>query len=259
MKWLETELSNEVYYISLNRPEVRNAFNPELITEITQTFQTVPDNARVVVLKGKGKVFCSGADLEWMKSMKDFTLEENKQDSLDLYSMFNTIRNCEVPVIAVVQGAAMGGALGLIACADIVLAEENTQFCFSEVRLGLAPAVISSFVLNKTNLGLAGPYMISGKVFGSKEAMAMGLIHSAGALDAIEKNLREWIQSFLDAAPVAVRETKKLISELSLKPIEDQKHLTTTLIASRRVSDEGQEGLNSFLTKRQPKWKVSLP
>ncbi len=258
MKWLEINKTEHIYNITLNRPEVRNAFNPEVIKEITLAFKGIPDDARAVVLKGKGKVFCSGADLDWMKSMVDFSLEKNRLDSLELYEMFKAIRDCNAPVISVVQGAAMGGALGLMACSDIVLAEDSTQFCFSEVRLGLAPAVISSFILHKSPLGVSGPWMISGRVFGVKEAGAMGLVHQFGTSQEIELALATWIQTFLDAAPQAVRETKKLIRDLNAKSEEEQKKITTTLIAARRVSNEGQEGLKSFLEKRQPSWKETL-
>lgn len=259
MRWLSISDSQPVYTITLKRSEVRNAFNPELIAEMTLAFKNAPEHARLIVLRGEGKVFCSGADLEWMKSMVNFTFEENKQDSLLLYDMFKAMQSCSKPIITVAQGAAMGGALGLLACSDIVIAENSTQFCFSEVRLGLAPAVISSFILNKTTLGQAGPWMISGRVFGVKEAQAMGLVHQAGSAEEVESALKVWMQTFLEAAPGAVSETKKLIHEIPQQDLETQKNLTTALIASRRVSDEGQEGLKSFLEKRQPQWKVTLP
>lgn len=259
MKWLEINKINGVYNISLNRPDVRNAFNPEVIKEITQAFKGIPPEVRVVVLRGKGKVFCSGADLDWMKSMVSFSLEENRLDSLELYEMFKAINDCNTPVISIVQGAAMGGGLGLMACSDVVLAEATTQFCFSEVRLGLAPAVISSFILQKSPLGVSGPWMISGKVFGVKEALAMGLVHQSGTSDEIETALKSWLQAFLDAAPEAVRDTKKLVKEIKAHSQPEQTHLTTSLIAARRVSEEGQEGLKSFLEKRQPSWKETLP
>ncbi|MEY4615753.1 MAG: hypothetical protein RJB66_713 [Pseudomonadota bacterium] len=258
MHWLEINDSQQIYTITLKRPEVRNAFNPELIKELTAAFKAIPEAIRLVILRGEGKVFCSGADLEWMKSMVNFTLEENKADSELLYEMFKAMQDCPKPILAVAQGAAMGGALGLLACSDIVIAETATQFCFSEVRLGLAPAVISSFILQKSTLGQSAPWMISGKMFGVKEAKAMGLVHEAGSTEEVEEFVKSWIQTFLDAAPVAVAETKKLLKDLSRQDGKTQKSVTTSLIAARRVSDEGQEGLKSFLEKRQPQWKVSL-
>jgi methylglutaconyl-CoA hydratase len=255
MKWLKLTTTNNVYQISLNRPEVRNAFNPEMIGELTQAFTAIPKGARLVVLRGEGKVFCSGADLDWMKSMVNFSFEQNQQDSLQLYEMFRVMMDCPRPVLTLVQGAAMGGALGLMACSDVVLAEAGTQFCFSEVRLGLAPAVISRFILEKTSLGRVAPWMISGKIFGVAEAEQMGLVHQSGSLLEIEKNLAEWIKVFSEAAPGAVVETKKLLAGLAEHSELEQRTLTTQLIAARRISQEGQEGLKAFLEKRQPVWK----
>jgi methylglutaconyl-CoA hydratase len=255
MKWLELTKINSVYNMTLNRPDVRNAFNPEVICEITQAFKNIPTGVRVIILRGHGKVFCSGADLEWMRSMVNYTLAENQRDSLELYEMFKVMRDCALPIITVVQGAAMGGALGLMACSDVVLAESTTQFCFSEVRLGLAPAVISRFILEKSTLAQVNPWMISGKVFGVSEAKTMGLVQQFGTKDEIEVYLKEWAQSFLDAAPGAVSETKKLLQGLAIQSEDDQLERTTSLIAARRVSTEGQEGLKSFLEKRQPAWK----
>lgn len=254
-QFLEINRTNNVYFVTLKRPEVRNAFNPDLIREITQAFSQLPPGLRLIVLRGAGKIFCSGADLEWMKSMVNFTFEENQADSKVLYEMFKAINDAPVPVIAVVQGAAMGGGLGLMACGDVVIAEENSQFCFSEVRLGLAPAVISSFILDKVASGKVAPWMISGKIFGVKEAEEMGLVHHSCKAEDLESALKSWGQSFLDAAPEAVAETKKLIRHLKKQTPEDQMKLTTALIAQLRVGHEGQEGLKSFLEKRQPAWK----
>lgn len=255
MKWLDIQLKEKIYLVTLNRPDVRNAFNPEMIREITLAFKNVPVESRMVVLQGNGKVFCSGADLEWMKSMVDYTFEKNVADSVELHLMFETMRNCPLPIVAVVQGAAMGGALGLIACSDVVIAEESTQFCFSEVRLGLAPAVISSFVLQKANLGLIGPWMISGKIFGAQEGVRMGLVHEVVGTENLAAVQDRWMQVFLDAAPGAIRDTKVLLQELLQKDDQEQKQITTQLIANRRVSAEGQEGLKAFLEKRKPSWK----
>lgn len=268
MKWLEISKTKFIWTLQLNRPEVRNAFNPEMIQEITEAFDSIPLEVRAVNLKGKGSVFCSGADLEWMKSMVNFTLEENKSDSNKLYEMFQAMKNCPAPIVTVVQGAAMGGALGLLACSDVVLAESSTKFCFSEVKLGLAPAVISSFVLRKVNLGMISPLMTSGKIFGVSEAERCGLVHEVGQTETLEERLKGWNQHYLDSAPNAVRETKKLIQNLmdlsltetksSKEKLLIQKEMTTDLIAARRVSQEGQEGLKSFLEKRKATWREGL-
>lgn len=258
MKWITVSNKNYVCEVTLNRPEVRNAFDPEMITEITQTFQTIPESARVVVLRGAGEVFCSGADLEWMKSMVHYSFDENKNDSLKLYGMFKAMEECRVPVVAMVQGAAMGGALGLMAVTDVVIAVDSAKFCFSEVKLGLVPAVISSFVLQKSSLGLISPWMIAGKVFGAHEAQRMGLVHEVAAVEKVEEILSSWIKNFLEAAPEAVKETKALVSHVLELEKEQRKDKTIALIAARRVSAEGQEGLKAFLEKRAPAWKTLL-
>lgn len=244
--------------ITLNRPEVRNAFNPHVIQKLTETFRNPPDPIKVIVLRGAGKSFCAGADLDWMKSMVQFTHEQNIQDSLQLRHLFETMKECPLPVITLVHGAAMGGALGLLACSDLVLAESSTQFCFSEVRLGLAPAVISEFVLARAPLGFTLPWMLSGKSFSAVEAQAMGLVHQQGSLSEVETALQLWTQSFLEAAPQAVRATKKLITNLLKSDPAEQARLTTHLIADLRVGAEGQEGLRAFLEKRSPSWKETL-
>lgn len=259
MKWLQIEKNKSVYNITLNRPDVRNAFNPEMIAEVTHTFRNIPKGVKIVVLRGQGSVFCSGADLEWMRSMVNFTLEQNQADSVQLFEMFQAIRDCSAPVMSVVQGAAMGGALGIIACSDVVLAEEKTQFCFSEVRLGLAPAVISQFILEKLSVAQVAPWMISGKVFGVLEALHMGLVHIDTKAETLEAEAKSWIQGFLDASPVAVAETRQLVRTLTGKQALDSKHITTSLISKLRVSEEGQEGLKAFLEKRKPAWKETLP
>lgn len=257
MKWLKVLNKNFTCEVILNRPEVRNAFNPEMIEEITEVFTHLSEATRVVVLRGAGDIFCSGADLEWMKSMVHFSYEENKQDSLKLYNMFKAIKNCPVPVITVVQGAAMGGALGLMATADVVIAADSTKFCFSEVKLGLVPAVISSFVLAKVSRGVIEPWMITGKVFDVLEAQKQGLVHQVVKLEDLTKAIDVWITPILDAAPEAVRATKSLVQQVHGWSEEQQKEMTTTLIATRRVSKEGQEGLKAFLEKRTPPWRES--
>ena len=255
MKWIEIKKTNSILNITLSRPDVRNAFNPEMIKEIRWAFGNINNDIRLIVLRGSGKVFCSGADLDWMKSMVNFTLEENRNDSIALYEMFKTMQDTQFPIITLVQGAAMGGALGLLACSDLVLAESNSQFCFSEVRLGLAPAVISSFILQKVKLGKIGPWMISAKVFGVQEAHDFGLVHQFGSSEDLELALESWKKSFFDAAPGAIGETKSLLRNISRSDESEVKDFTTNLIAARRISVEGQEGLNAFLQKRSPSWR----
>ncbi len=172
-----TEL-NQVAYVKLNRPDVRNAFNPAMIAEITLLFRNLQarKDLRAVVLQGEGKVFCAGADLNWMKEMVNFSFEQNREDSLKLFAMFEAIAECTLPVVGLVHGAVFGGALGLVAICDEVIAEEGTQFCFSEVKLGIAPAVISSFVNRKAVGGKVRPLMLSGVIFNPHIAQQSGLV-----------------------------------------------------------------------------------
>lgn len=250
MKYLKLESlpeDTQIKIVSLNRAEVKNAFNPEMIAEITQVFKAFANDQQLkaVVLTGEGNVFCAGADLNWMKDMANFTYEQNIEDSARLWEMFESIGHCEVPVIGLVQGAAYGGALGLIACCDYVVAEENTHFCFSEVKLGLAPAVISSFILRKVSDSFVRPYMLSGEVFTTEKAIELGLVHGSAMTTAFEI-----AKKFSSNGKEAMKATKKLLNSLTgALSWEDQKALTTKVISERRMSLEGQERLKKFFTK----------
>jgi methylglutaconyl-CoA hydratase len=248
---------NSVVEVILNRPEVRNAFNPEMIQEITKAFKDLAKrkDLRAVVLKGEGKAFCAGADLNWMKQMVKYSLAKNKSDSQRLFEMFQAISDCPHPVVGLVHGSVFGGAVGLAACCDIVITETQTQFCFSEVKLGLVPAVISHFVLQKIPLGLTMPWMMLGRVFSAPEAQAMGLVHFIVPETQFESMKNIILNQFGEAGPEAVRETKKLIKKVPSLTVSKAKMETTGLIARRRVSAEGQEGLKAFLDKKSPEWK----
>ncbi len=248
-----------IAYIKLNRPDVRNAFNPEMIEQIEKTFSSLNQrrDIRAVALSGEGKVFCAGADLNWMKAMVNYSFDQNRQDSVELFGMFESIAKCQLPVVGLVHGSAFGGALGLLACCDYVIAEDEAQFCFSETKLGLVPAVISSFVSKKTHLGLLKPWMISAQVFTAAEALRIGLVQEVVGAGQGISNLQKRVQMFREAGPEAVRETKKLLYDLPQLSWEQQKDRTSRVIAERRVSSEGQEGLKSFLEKRNPAWRDS--
>lgn len=235
--------------VTLNRPQVKNAFDPEMIAEITATFKALSKRKETdfILLQGEGSVFCAGADLAWMKKMITYTKSENKKDSEKMWTMFETIKNCTQPVIAKVHGAVMGGGLGLVACADYVYAEENTQFCFSEVKLGLAPAVISSFVLRKISPAFAQPLMIAGTLFSSDHSMAMGLVQKkfSGTISNDEV-----LKPFLQAGPQAMIATKKMLAEMNKDPRWlKKKALTTSLISALRVGAEAQQRIGNFLNK----------
>jgi methylglutaconyl-CoA hydratase len=258
MKFIKISEADGVVEVILNRPDLRNAFNPDMILEIKKCFQTLSKrkDLRVVVLKGEGKSFCAGADLNWMRESVKYNLAKNKKDAEGLFDMFQAVASCSHPVVGVVHGAAFGGALGLIAACDVVVCEERTSFGFSEVKLGIAPAVISHFVLQKCTLGKAGPLMISGRTFSALEAKDVGLVHSVVNENEMTSALDQVLNSFGEAGPEAVRETKKLLFKVKGATLSKAKTLTTNVIAKRRVSAEGQEGLKGFLEKKDPAWKA---
>ncbi len=257
MKTIIVTEKDQIAYVKLNRPDVRNAFNSDMIAELTETFVKLQGrfDIRAVGLSGEGKVFCAGADLNGMKSMVGFSVAENKRDSEKLYELFEALSNLDLPVVAIIQGAVFGGALGLISCCDYVISDSGTKFCFSEVKLGIAPAVISGFVLNKATPQVQY-YMASADLFNELKAKELGLVNFVGSLDEGQKEFQRVIQNYRNNGPLAVRRTKKLLRELSENTPEKTKNLTTQLIAELRVSAEGQEGIMSFLENKNPTWKA---
>lgn len=243
---------NQTLYISLNKPEVRNAFDDKLISEITAVFKSV--DARAVVLSGEGKVFCAGGDLEWMKSSIDLSEEENKHDAEKLAVMFETIDSCPCPVIGKVHGAAFGGGLGLACVCDIVFASEGTKFCFSEVKLGLAPAVIAPYAVRKIGEGNARRYFLTAEVFDSREAMRIGLVHDVLPYEELDGKTNEVLKSIKQCGPNAIRQAKSLIRDMRNEHGESIHEKCINAIAKLRVSEEGQEGVKAFLEKRSAKW-----
>ncbi|MCB0392509.1 MAG: enoyl-CoA hydratase/isomerase family protein [Bdellovibrionales bacterium] len=256
MEFIKVSEEKNCLRVELYRPEKKNAFHPQMIREITKVFEKVEESsARYVHLCGAGDSFCAGADLEWMKSMKNYTLEQNKQDSLELFKMFETISQCHLPITAKIQGHVMGGANGLVSMCDVVAAENNTQFAFSEVRLGLIPAVISPYILSKMHKPAARSLMVTGRVFSAEEALRGGLIEFCGTQEEVDKFLSSVHKSILAAGPVAVKDTISLLGEVeNCFDWEQVRQLTTTAIAEKRVSEEGQEGLAAFFEKRKPNW-----
>lgn len=258
MPYVKIEDKNEVCEVTLARPEVRNAFNTEMIGEITEIFRKLKENkkARVVILRGEGKVFCAGADLSWMQSMANYSFEQNQEDAFRLYEMFDSIASLDIPVLCYVHGAVFAGGLGVISACDMVIAERNTQFCFSETKLGLVPATISAFIKNKVFLGWVKPYMLSAQIFTADKAFDMGLVHElVDNSEEADKQIQSWIKSFYECGPDSLRATKSLLREVPSLTGAALKERTTKCIAERRVSTEGQEGLKSFLEKRTPSWR----
>lgn len=252
MKFIKVEKFTSdplVKIVTLNRPQVKNAFHPEMIAEITSFFNSENQlgTSRLIILRGEGTAFCAGADLNWMKDMVNFSLEENKSDSIKLWNMFEAMQSCRVPVVGVAQGAVFGGALGLLVACDYVFVEEKTQFCFSEVKLGLAPAIISGFITQKIQDAFFRPLMISGEVFNSALAQKIGIAHQ---LFAEKLENADVVKTFSANGREAMQETKKLLNGLlGNREKESCKSLCTQVIAERRVSIEGQERLKKFLNK----------
>lgn len=246
-----------VAWVSLARPELHNAFNDVMIAELQQAFTVLGQDpsVRVIVLQGEGKSFCAGADLNWMQSMLTYTLEENVADAQRLADMLDAINTCPKPVIGRIHGAAFGGGVGLTSVCDLVVALDSVTFCLSEVKLGLLPAVISPFVLQKLSLSQARRYFVTAERFKAHQALAMGLVHEVvDSLEALDTQVQTWIEALLQNGPDAVRICKALIPEVSALPMAQTAALTTQRIAQRRVSAEGQEGMNAFLEKRPPAW-----
>jgi methylglutaconyl-CoA hydratase len=245
--------------VSLNRPEVRNAFDMELIAELRATFDGLaresPEALRGVILAGEGAVFCAGADVEWMRASVGLSVADNERDAAAMQAMFAAIDACPVPVVARVHGAALGGGMGLCAVADVVIASTETVFGFTEARLGIIPAVISPFVLPKIGESHARALFASGQRFDADRALRIGLVHEVvddvAMLDARVETLAT---ELLAAGPTAARAAKALVRELrGLGPEEARRH-TVRHTAQQRTSAEGQEGLLAFLEKRPPGW-----
>jgi methylglutaconyl-CoA hydratase len=243
---LRTEQAGDVLRITMSRPELRNAFDAALIHGLTEVFSTVGDDVRAVVLAGEGPSFSAGADVEWMRAAVDLSYEQNVADARRLRKMLETIDACPAPVIARVQGHALGGGCGLVACSDIAVAAPDTQFAFSEVKLGIIPAVISPFAIAKIGPSAARRYFVTGERFDAATALRIGLVHElAEDLDAVVERLLGELSS---AGPEAARHAKKLVLE------RPDGLATERRIAQRRTSDEGQEGLRAFIEKRNPSW-----
>jgi methylglutaconyl-CoA hydratase len=231
--------------ITLARPERRNAFDAALIAELTDTFADVGD-ARAVVLAGEGQSFCAGADVEWQRSAVDLSLDENVEDALRLYRMCETVDRCAAPVIARVHGYALGGGSGLVACADIAVAAPDAVFGFSEVKLGIIPAVISPFVLPRIGAH-ARRYFLTGERFGAETALRIGLVEEVA--EDLDGAVETVVAEVLSSGPQAVREAKRLIRE---RPSGDE---TAQIAARLRAGEEGQKGLRAFLDRRDPGWR----
>lgn len=242
--------------VALNRPDVRNAFDDVLIGELTATFTALgADSAvRVVVLTGEGPVFCAGADVNWMKRSITYTQEQNKSDALRMSGMFRAIDECPKAVIGRVNGTCFGGGMGLISCCDVVVSVASAQFAFTEVKLGIVPAVISAYVAPKIGAAAARRYFLTAEAFGPDEARRIGLVHEVVAPDKLDAKVSEIAAAILKNGPAAVATAKSLIPQVLSKSRADAIEFTASLISKVRTSPEGQEGLGAFLEKRKPTW-----
>ncbi len=246
MGGLRIEREGGVLRITLAKPERRNAFDAELIAELHEAFADVGD-ARVVVLAGDGPSFCAGADVEWQRASIDLSFDENVEDARRLHAMMDAVDSCPAPLVARVQGFALGGGSGLVACADVVVAAPDATFGFTEVRLGIIPAVISPFVFAKVGAGAARRLFVTGERFDAETALRIGLVHEVVAdLDAAVERL---VGEILQSGPEATRAAKRLARE---RPSDGEE--LARIAAGLRAGAEGQEGLRAFLEKRKPGW-----
>lgn len=255
---LEIQKTKYVHTLKLNRPDLHNAFHPEMIEGITNFFKdaVLDEELRAIYLCSEGKSFCAGADLNWMKEMASYSEEENTADALKLYEMFESIYSCPVTVITKAHGNVYGGGLGLLAASDIVASEKNTKFCFSEVKWGLSPATISPFVFRKMKPASAREFMLTAKRFGANEALDSGLVNFIGNDNEVDDFIQANLDALTENGPRAMRLTKQLFSAYEEMNWKDNKLFTAKTIAECRVGKEGQEGLNFFLTKDIPSWKA---
>jgi methylglutaconyl-CoA hydratase len=253
------EPRDTVARVTLDRPDVRNAFDAQLIGSITDVFQALgeepPNRLRAVILAGEGPVFCAGADINWQRAARGLSLEENVADAGRLYDMLLAVDHCPVPVVARVHGAALGGGMGLCAAADLVLALAGTRFGFTETKIGILPAVIAPFVLAKVGESQARAVIPSGEGFDVERARAMGLVHEVlPDPDALDARIDAVVAEILSAGPTAARAAKALIRDLRSRETDAARELVVRVAARQRISAEGQEGLGAFLEKREPHW-----
>ncbi|MBV8665148.1 MAG: enoyl-CoA hydratase/isomerase family protein [Burkholderiaceae bacterium] len=243
--------------VCLNRAEVRNAFNETTITELTETFLQLGNDAgvRAIVLAANGPAFCAGADLNWMKKMAGYSNDENRADAAQLADMLRTIYNCAKPVVAKVQGDCYAGGMGLVAACDIAVTVEEANFCLSEVKLGLIPATISPYVIKAMGENAARRYFLTAERFSAQEALRVGFVHAVTKAGELDETVAGIVKALCANSPNAVKEAKRLVREVAGMPLSDSLIADSAeRIAAIRASDEGREGVRSFLEKRKPNW-----
>lgn len=256
---LKIERVGKVAHLRLARTAVHNALDDQLIDELTRAAQELggDESVRVVILSGEGKSFCAGADIGWMKRVVGYTTEENTADSHRLATMLRALDRMPKPLVARVHGVALGGGTGLVSACDVVVASSETRFAFSEVRLGILPAVISPFVLRRVGEGTGRALFLTGERFGAERALAIGLVDRVCERDALDRQVQEVVDHLLLGGPQAQAAIKVLMPEVSGKTPEEAANLTVDANVTARTSPEGQDGLGAFLEKRRPSWMDS--
>jgi len=256
LEHIRVDRDGPVTRVTLARPKVHNAFGSRMIEELGSVFTdlSTDDQTRVIVLGGEGKSFSAGADINWMRESVGFSRQQNVDDATRLALMLESISRCDKPVVCRVQGLAIGGGLGLISAADYVVAEENAEFAFSEVKLGLVPAVISPFVLRRIGPGHARALFITGERFKTERALCIGLVHVSVPSAKLDAEVDRVVDELLTAAPDGVTISKHLVEDVSYRTSREMQLHTAETIASKRTDPEGQEGLTAFLEKRRPTW-----
>ena len=257
MSQLQISVTGAIATVILNRPEVRNAFNDAVILEITAAFNDLGarDDVRCIVLAANGTAFCAGADLNWMRSMADYTREQNLEDAGRLADMMRTVYECPKPTIARIQGDVYAGGTGLAAACDMAVAVDTAYFCLSEVKLGLLPSTISPYVIRAMGARAAHRYFLTAERFSAAEALRIGFVHEVATADALDTKVADLAQALLNAGPEAVKACKRLVQDVAGCDITPELvAMTVTSIADVRVCPEGREGLKSFLQKRKPNW-----
>lgn len=255
-KTIKFEREDNIARVTLNRPEVHNAFNAVMISELNDVFQRIRDDKslRIAVLTGSGKSFCAGADIKWLREIIGFSYEQNFEESLQLAEALHKLFIMPKPTIARVNGATIGGGVGLLTACDIAVASENAKFGLSEVKIGLVPAAISPYVVKKIGESRAREYFLTGKRIDAQKALNIGLLNDVVPADKLDGRIEELIDLLMTSGPEALAKCKQLVFQVQAMSLEEAKTYTAEVIARLRISDEGQEGMTAFLEKRTPKW-----
>jgi methylglutaconyl-CoA hydratase len=242
--------------VVLNRPDIRNAFNEVMIRELRQAFRILAEDAalRVVVLTGEGSAFCAGADIHWMRQVLAYSYEENLEDSLQLAHLMREVYDFPRPVVGRINGPAIGGGTGLVACCDIAVATDTAVFSFSEVKIGLVPACISPYVIKRVGERYAREYFLTGERLPAAKALACGLVNRVVPRDALDDVVGRYVETLLSGGPWALATCKRMVRDVARMSLDEAGPYTAEMIAKLRMGDEGQEGMSAFLQRRRPAW-----